>query len=80
MADQGGVSTSDLYGIYNMGVGMALITRPENADAMVALARSNGKPGQVIGTVTADDGTVRIPANGFTPVDLVNDGKTFRPV
>jgi hypothetical protein len=47
---------------------------------MVALARSNGKPGQVIGTVTADDGTVRIPANGFTPVDLVNDGKTFRPV
>jgi phosphoribosylformylglycinamidine cyclo-ligase len=80
MADQGGVSTSDLYGIYNMGVGMALITRPENADAVVALARSNGKPGQVIGTVTADDGTVRIPANGFTPVDLVNDGKTFRPV
>ena len=79
MADQGGVSTSDLYGIYNMGVGMALIARPENADAVVALAQSNGKPAQVIGAVTADPGTVRITANGFTPVDLVNDGKTFRP-
>ena len=79
MADQGGVATSDLYGIYNMGVGMALIARPENADAVVALAQSNGKPAQVIGAVTADPGTVRITANGFTPVDLVNDGKTFRP-
>jgi phosphoribosylformylglycinamidine cyclo-ligase len=80
MADQGGVSASDLYGIYNMGVGMALVTRPENADAVVALARSNGKQAQVIGTVTADAGTVRITANGFTPVDLVNDGKTFQSV
>jgi phosphoribosylformylglycinamidine cyclo-ligase len=79
MADQGGVATSDLYGIYNMGVGMALIARPENADAVVALAQSNGKPAQVIGAVTAESGTVRITANGFTPVDLVNDGKTFRP-
>jgi phosphoribosylformylglycinamidine cyclo-ligase len=80
MADQGGVSRSDLYGIYNMGVGMALITRPENADAVVALARAQGKPAQVIGTVNGDAGTVRITANGFTPVDLINDAKTFRPV
>ncbi|MBT3395579.1 MAG: phosphoribosylformylglycinamidine cyclo-ligase [Alphaproteobacteria bacterium] len=79
MADQGGVPRSDLYGIYNMGVGMGLITRPENADAVVALAKSRGKPAQVIGTVTAEPGTVRITSNAFTPVDLVNDGKTFRP-
>ena len=79
MAERGGVARADQYGIYNMGVGMALIARPENADVVVSLAKAQGKTAQVIGTVSSEADTVRIIANGFAPVDLVSAGKTFRP-
>ena len=79
LAGRGGVPAADLYGIYNMGVGLIVITDPTNAAIAMAFARNEGKTSQRIGTVTAEAGTIRIPANEFTKVDLVSDGKAFRP-
>ena len=79
LAGRGGVPAADLYGIYNMGVGLIVITDPTNAAIAMAFARNEGKTSQRIGTVTAEAGTIRITANEFTKVDLVSDGKAFRP-
>lgn len=78
MAERGGVPIADLYGIYNMGVGMCVITAQENVGAVISLAQDQSKTAQRIGTVTDKANTVRIAPNEFTKTGLVNDRKTFR--
>ena len=46
---QGGIETQMMYNTFNMGIGMVLAVRPEEADAAAAAIRSAGEEAFVIG-------------------------------
>ena len=54
IAAQGNVPERDMFNTYNMGVGMCVITRAENADETVKLLNSSGENAYIIGEVRKD--------------------------
>lgn len=59
----GGLSDKDMYGTFNMGIGLIAAVRPEDANAALQALQSEDEPAVRIGTVTAGgsielDGTV----------------------
>ncbi|HKJ92815.1 MAG TPA: phosphoribosylformylglycinamidine cyclo-ligase [Longimicrobiales bacterium] len=55
---QQGVDEAEMYRTFNMGVGMVLLTRPEDADAVVERLQADGEVAWVLGTVANGDGGV----------------------
>lgn len=55
----GGLAAEDLLATFNMGIGMVLVTRPGNEDAVGRAAADRGVSAHVIGRVSAAEG-VRI--------------------
>jgi phosphoribosylformylglycinamidine cyclo-ligase len=58
LAKRGGLDDAALYNTWNMGIGMVLAVRPEDAAACVREANALGEMATVIGEVTARPGVV----------------------
>ena len=59
MAREGKVEEQVMYNTYNMGIGMVLAVRPEDADRTVAALAEAGDPAYILGeTVASDEGVI----------------------
>jgi phosphoribosylformylglycinamidine cyclo-ligase len=72
---QGNVPITELYEVFNMGVGFCAVVRPSAAERTVAIAAEHGYQAQVVGSMRADlAGQVVLPGVG-----LVGGRHGFRP-
>ncbi len=72
----GKVAPSEMFSVYNMGIGFCVISAPEDADEVLAIARSRGREAWKIGFADAEKPrVVAIPQ-----YNLEGRGKTFYPV
>jgi phosphoribosylformylglycinamidine cyclo-ligase len=70
----GSVSSAEMYGIYNMGVGFCVLAAEKDCDAVLSILKRHGRRAQVIGRVIADDSKgVYLPRQ-----KLAGRGKTFK--
>lgn len=53
---RGNISTEEMYGIFNMGIGMALIVGKEDADELVTILEDVGEKAFIIGKVIDKEG------------------------
>ncbi|MFZ3577833.1 phosphoribosylformylglycinamidine cyclo-ligase [Virgibacillus sp. DJP39] len=53
---QGNISDQDMFGIFNMGIGMAVVVDQEKADFAIDILQDNGESAVVIGTVSEREG------------------------
>jgi len=60
LAEQSGLSDSDLYEALNMGVGMIVVVPAENLDQVLGDPGVRSACGFVCGAITAGDGSVRL--------------------
>ncbi|MDP2891951.1 MAG: AIR synthase-related protein, partial [Bacillota bacterium] len=60
IAQEGGIGNSEMYNIFNMGIGMVLAVDKGDADKVLADAKANGESAYIIGEAE----------NGETGVDL----------
>ena len=58
--ERGGVEESELYQVFNMGIGMTVVTDPDHADAILRFIRASGHDAWFIGEVVKGKGEVRI--------------------
>jgi phosphoribosylformylglycinamidine cyclo-ligase len=56
----GDVPESELYQVFNMGIGMVIICAPDRAGEVVKLARAHKHPAWIIGEVVKGRGVVRV--------------------
>lgn len=56
LQDEGDISEHDMYGIFNMGIGMALVVAKEDAEQTMAILDQTGEQATMIGTVIAEEG------------------------
>lgn len=52
----GNIPAEEMYGVFNMGVGMALVVRNEDVNGVLATLEENGEKASVIGKVTGHEG------------------------
>ncbi len=60
LQDQGGVDETELYQVFNMGIGMVGVVAAEASDAICRFIRTQGHPCWVIGEVTRGKGKVTL--------------------
>jgi len=53
---KGNISEKDMYGIFNMGIGMALIVAEEDAEDIVNILKTTGEEAAIIGSVIGGEG------------------------
>lgn len=53
---EGNISEKEMYGVFNMGVGMALVVSQEDAEEIVTILQDSGETATVIGTVSSEEG------------------------
>ena len=58
MERAGNVARAEMFRTFNMGVGMVVLTRPADADAVISSARDAGIPAWTLGHVTRGSGQV----------------------
>jgi len=51
LGKHGNIAPADMYGVFNMGIGMMLIVDASEADAIVATLNSMGEKASIVGTV-----------------------------
>ncbi|HLR16214.1 MAG TPA: phosphoribosylformylglycinamidine cyclo-ligase [Bacillota bacterium] len=56
LATEGKISDEEMYGIFNMGIGMALAVAKEDVDTAIKVLTEHGENVSVIGEVTATEG------------------------
>jgi phosphoribosylformylglycinamidine cyclo-ligase len=61
----GRIDDTEMYRVFNMGVGFVVIVPDNAADDALASINSSGYRAQRIGTVTSDDGIVAIEPAGL---------------
>src|SRR5699024_8382394 len=54
--EKGDIKTEEMYGVFNMGVGMALVVAKEDADEIVMILEDSGEKASIIGRVVAEEG------------------------
>lgn len=54
--EKGNITENDMYGVFNMGVGMALIVAKEDADTVMAILEEVGETANMIGKVIGKEG------------------------
>lgn len=52
LADKGNVAMSEMFRTFNMGIGMILVVRPDDADAVVKMANELGETASIIGHIS----------------------------
>ena len=65
LADAGRVTPSEMFRVFNMGVGFVITARPDDASAVVEAIAARGHAVQRIGTVTDEAGVVRVEPAGL---------------
>jgi phosphoribosylformylglycinamidine cyclo-ligase len=71
---RGGVSSAEMYQVYNMGIGFCVLVAEKDRDATLSILQGHGRRAQVIGRVIEDDSKgVHLPGER-----LVGHGKEFR--
>lgn len=60
IAEAGDVAEKVMYNTYNMGIGMVLAVRPDDAPRALEAIRSSGEDGAVIGSIEAGDKGVEL--------------------
>ncbi|MCG5104166.1 phosphoribosylformylglycinamidine cyclo-ligase [Oceanobacillus alkalisoli] len=56
LEQKGAIPEKEMYGIFNMGVGMVLVVEEKDAEAAVAILQEAGEEASVIGNVTGEEG------------------------
>jgi len=54
--EQGNIALEDMYGIFNMGIGMAIVVNEENVTEALDLLHDQGEAAKVIGHITNQEG------------------------
>jgi phosphoribosylformylglycinamidine cyclo-ligase len=70
----GGVSSAEMFEVYNMGVGFCVLLSEKDADAALSILKRHGRRAQIIGRVIDDDGK----GVYLSHQRLVGHGKAFR--
>ena len=58
LSEQGELTFDECYRVFNMGIGLALVTNPEQADVVIKRCRSLKCPAWDIGAITSGNGKV----------------------
>jgi len=53
---EGGIPEKEMYGVFNMGIGMALVVAEEDVEQTLSTLKDNGEEASVIGRVTDTEG------------------------
>src|SRR5690625_609433 len=56
LQEKGDISWEDMYGIFNMGIGMAVVVREEDAEQVVEIFNQQGEQAAILGEVTNREG------------------------
>lgn len=56
LQEKGSIPEEDMYGVFNMGVGMALVVEEADAEYTLAILKQQGEEAAVIGKVTENEG------------------------
>ncbi|OZU87676.1 phosphoribosylformylglycinamidine cyclo-ligase [Virgibacillus indicus] len=56
LQEKGNIPDKDMYGVFNMGIGMALAVAEEDAESVLKILRGNGEEAYRIGHVAANEG------------------------
>lgn len=56
LQEKGGMSKKDMYGVFNMGIGMALIVAKEEAENVIAILQEAGEDANIVGKVVNKEG------------------------
>lgn len=56
LKEKGDLADSDLYSVFNMGIGFVLAVSPEDAESVLKTARANGEQAFQIGRVSSTEG------------------------
>jgi len=56
----GGIEDEEMFRVFNMGIGMVIITAPSEATRTLAILESSGQDARRIGTVVDESGVVRL--------------------
>lgn len=62
----GNVTESEMYRVFNMGVGLTIIVRPEDVPATLAALEAQSLPSRVIGSIGAVEAAGRVEIPGIT--------------
>lgn len=54
--EKGNIKTEEMYGVFNMGLGMALFVAKEDAEKVLAILQEAKETAQIVGTVTNKEG------------------------
>jgi len=54
--EHGDITTKQMYGIFNMGIGMALVVNPSDAEQALDVLESQGEQATIIGQVISEEG------------------------
>jgi phosphoribosylformylglycinamidine cyclo-ligase len=60
LAASGGIAESEMYEVFNMGVGLVMIVAGDQADAVLRFARAGGTVAWIIGEIVRGSGVARI--------------------
>ena len=70
----GGVSSAEMYQVYNMGIGFCVLAAEQDGNAVLSILQRHGRRAQRIGRVVEDDSKgVYLPHER-----LIGHGKAFR--
>jgi phosphoribosylformylglycinamidine cyclo-ligase len=69
IAERSGAAEAELQQVFNMGCGFCVVVPAAEADAAMEIAAARHPGAAVIGSVTANAGTVELPAVGLTGRD-----------
>ncbi len=60
IAKDGNVSERDMFNTFNMGVGMSVVVKKEDADKAVQILRANGEQAYIMGEIVKSDNKIEI--------------------
>ena len=58
IAEKGGISERDMFNTFNMGVGMSIVVKKEDADAALSILKENGEDAYIIGEIVKSEDKV----------------------
>ncbi len=60
LAKTGNISERDMFNTFNMGVGMSVVVKKEDADKAISILRANGENAYVMGEIVASDNKIEL--------------------
>ena len=55
LAKEGNIDERDMFNTFNMGVGMSIVVKADEADKALEILKANGEDAYIIGTVIESD-------------------------